>query len=67
MFCIYTQTDLTFIEHMYVLRIKKKKIDDKENYQQWRGRRLEESIQEINWPFFIFTFTFEFAQEFLVR
>lgn len=26
MFCIYTQTDLiTFIEHMYVLRIKKKK------------------------------------------
>lgn len=35
MFCIYTQTDLiTFIEHMYVLRIKKKKIDDKESYQQ---------------------------------
>lgn len=26
MFCIYTQTDLTFIEHMYVLRIKKKRL-----------------------------------------
>lgn len=25
MFCIYTQTDLTFLEHMYVLKIKKKK------------------------------------------